>query len=168
MSLGEYISGIITVSAGMSLAVRLLPDKSGGDGLRHSVTQVMSLILTICLVAPLAPLLGGIVEKIRSGDYSVPAEDNAKNDLSGLYAELGKESGEEICHKLREMIAEKFEISEENITVYVNVTANEGGVSLDSVTVCLTGKAAWQNPHQIIEYVSKIAGCPCEVVTGRG
>lgn len=166
MTFGTYISGIVTVSIGVSVAVRILPEKTGNDGIRRSVIQVTSLILLICIVAPLAPLMGGIAEKIRSGAYSFSAEADS-GDLSGLYDALSRESGEQIRQKLCTQISNKFDLAEENVTVYVSVTADGEGVRLESVTVCLTGNAMWQDPHEIIRYVEKTAGCPCDVVTGR-
>lgn len=170
MTAGAYFGGILTLSAGFSLLVRLLPEGSGGsgDGLRRSLYRGVSLALTLCLLAPAVPLVKKIGETVLS-DSSDYLPSSAKSaDLSGLYSALSEVSGEEIGNYLAEALSEEFGISTENIRVDVSVTADAEGVRLIATKVTLYGTAVLTDPHAVISYTEKLTGSPVDVYCSVG
>ena len=170
MTAGAYFAGILTLSAGFSLLVRLLPEGSGGsgDGLRKSLYRGVSLALTLCLLAPAVPLVKRIGESAFHGTAEYLPSSAGSADLSGLYSAMSEVSAGEIGKYLESALSEKFGISPENVRVDVSVTSDAEGVRLTFTNVTLYGTAVLTDPHAVISYTEKLTGSPADVYCSVG
>ncbi|MDD6259564.1 MAG: hypothetical protein PUA74_00555, partial [Clostridiales bacterium] len=116
-------------------------------------------------VAPLGEGLSKVTELVRSGELTVPevAQDTAYGELASA---LERQSAAEINVALRERICSLFGLYEDDVTVSAQVSVTDGEVRLRRVYVIFSGRAMWQDPHPVIEYVEELCGVPCEVAQG--
>lgn len=159
MSFSDYTLRIVTAGAAASLAVRLIPESSGGRGLRRSVVYAVTVVLILCLISPLAPALASFGERAASGELNAEAYVGQEADLSRFYSAVAEEAGREIAGRIEEKTAERFAVAEGAVAADVRALAGESGVVILRVTLTLSGRGILIDPRELEDYVAGLTGC---------
>lgn len=158
----EYICGVVGSAMVISILMLMLPDSASEKELR-----LLGAVALICVIAaPLAGAAGRVRGFFESGIGEVTAAESAGGVSDGLIAALEEQSADEIGAALRDKICGRFGLDEADVTVRPQVAVKDGAVTLERVFVIFTGRAMWQDPHAVKEYVESVAGVPCEVAEG--
>jgi hypothetical protein len=80
---------------------------------------------------------------------------------------LAEESKKRIEKRLEELVCESFDVDSENVAVTVLVAVTDGAVSLDRVTVWLSGTALMTDPREIDSLIAEYTNAECEIVGGK-
>ena len=138
-----------------------------GSGVRRALDLCLSLCLLVAVVTPMGAVLrnaGKTVNEIVFESVIPEAEVSSGEAVSRLLAEESKIMIEE---RLEELVCKSFEIDGEGVTVTVSVDVTESGVSLDRVTVWLSGRALMTDPRMIKSLIAEYTDAECEIVGGR-
>lgn len=92
------------------------------------------------------------------------AEMPADEAVSALLAE---ESGRMIEERIEELVCGAFEIDCERVAVTARVGVTETGVSVDRITVWLSGTALLTDPREIKRFIAEYTDAECEIVGGK-
>ena len=160
--MAEYICGVVGAALIISVILLVLPEDAAAS---REVKLLGSLALLCVIVAPLGEGVRKVTELVRSGELTVPemAQDTAYGELASA---LERQSASEINAALRERICSQFGLYEDDVEVSVQVGVAGGEVRILRVYVIFGGRAMWQDPHPVIEYVEELCGVPCEVAQG--
>lgn len=107
----------------------------------------------ICLVC--MPL-SGLLHALSLGTLEVPEdwEQSAAEQETG-YEQFSKQV---LCGQLKLLLEQELGISQSEVQVYAEWDTEQ---TLTCVTLVLSGKAIWQDPAPIRDYVQELLGCPC-------
>lgn len=158
----EYICGIVGAALVVSVALLVLPD----DASAREVRLLGTLALICVIAAPLAGAAGRVRELFESGIVTVPDVRSDTDVPDELIAALERQSAGEIGEALRETVCRQFDLAAEDVEVRVRTAFADGKVTLERVYVIFTGRAMWQDPRPVKEYVESVAGAPCDVSEG--
>ncbi len=160
-----YICGVVGIASVGAVLLSLLPQDD-----RRSVGIICRLLLLSVLVLPLSGL-PDFVDKIGEL-YAVINESAAKEETGGIprgvLDALERQSRAEIADAIGEDICNRFDLSREDVEVrpQLEISEEDGDVRLLSVRLIFTGRAMWQDPHPVIEYVRQAFGVDCEIAEG--
>ncbi len=143
----------------------LYPDDN--SGVRRALDFCLSLCLLIAVVTPMGGMLRDAGEMINENvfEFVIPeAEMPADEAVSVLLAE---ESQELIEERLEELICEAFGLNGERVAVTASVSVKDSVVSLESVTVWLSGAALATDPREIKSLIAQYTDAECEIVGGK-
>lgn len=158
----EYLMSLIMAALTVGLVGALVPEGDGG-GLRRYVTFVGSLCVLILLISPITSVLG-FVGDLSDGGFDISLENTTEQyeeQFRQYITSLGEES---ISVELADVICEEFNISEQECHVKVDTYELQGEMAVGRVTVILSGKAIFQDPYEIEQYITGLLGCECTVV----
>ena len=164
MSVGEYFMSVVVSSVIAALVGMLYPDEKGG--IKKTLDFCISLFLLCVIIAPIGSMLAKARDEIDLGELDLALPDTDVSADSAIYASLVAAGREEIEKRLCELICNRQEISESEITVSASVRADENGVVIDKVTVFLYGKAMWSDPRAISALISEYTDAECLIVNG--
>lgn len=159
----DYLLTLVAASLIAAFVGILTPDGERG-GLSKHMKLLTSLFLICVLIAP----VGGAVEGLKSfldGGLSLPsldtdAEDNYREELDAV---LDDASAQYFADMLTQTVESQFSIATGDVACRVAWTREDGRLTPARVTVILSGKAIWQDPKPITDYVSALLGCECTV-----
>lgn len=158
-----YITTLIGTVIICTLAAMLTPEENGMLGY---VKLAAGLCVLCVAIAPLASFIQA-VQSFPSGDSFFEDSTGGENNFNQIYEEslLGA-SEESISEGLRGMICREFKLSSDEIEVFVKLKQTEGGeCKTESATVMFVGgKAILTNPHDVIDYVTELLDCRCEII----
>ena len=143
----------------------LYPDES--SGVRRALDFCLSLCLLIAVVTPMGGMLRDAGKMINENVFEsvIPeAEMPADEAVSSALAEKSKRM---IEGRLEELICKSFEINGEKVAVTASVDVSESGVSLERVTVWLSGTALMTDPREIKSLIAEYTDAECEIVGGK-
>lgn len=136
------------------------------DGERGGIAKHMKLLTSLFLVCVLInPLQSGIVglQKLMRGELSLPALDGTEQEdyLDEMEGALNGASVNYFCDMLTETIEGQFAIEKGSVRCLVQWEQTDGTLTPTRVTVVLSGKAVWKDPHAIEAFVTELLGCDC-------
>jgi hypothetical protein len=154
----EYFSTVIGVAVVCSLCTVISPDAE------VSYVKLIGGLCILCvLISPLSSFIGDAVNYIEDESFfeemygDVYVFENVEDIFDRALADASKS---EIERCLESMLCHTFEIREQEIEVYVSLEES----SVSDVSVVLSGKAVFTDPHGIIEYIEETLACRCEIV----
>lgn len=158
-----YITTLIGTVIICTLAAMLTPEENGMLGY---VKLAAGLCVLCVAIAPVTSFVEAVQEFPSAGEFF---EDGivSENNFEQIYEEslLGA-SQESMSEGLREMICREFKLSSDEIEVFVKLKETESGsCTIESATVMLAGgKAILTDPHKVIDYVTELLDCRCEII----
>ena len=143
----------------------LYPDDN--SGVRRALDLCLSLCLLISVVTPMGDMLKEAGEMIKGYDIEslIPEAEMSSDEV--VSAVLAEESQRIIEERLEKLICDAFEIDGERVAVTASVSVTEDGVSLDGVTVWLSGSALMTDPREIKELIAEYTDAECEIAGGK-
>ncbi len=157
-----YITTLIGTVIICSLAAMLTPEENGMLGY---VKLAAGLCVLCVAIAPLTSFIGSVMN-FEAGDGFFGDGSGSENNFSEIYEESLLGAGQTSASDgLKIMICREFGLSSDEIEVSVKLK-DEGEEFLpDSATVVLVGgKAILTDPHDVINYVTGLLGCRCEII----
>lgn len=161
-----YICGVVGVAAVGAVALSLFSREDG-----RALAVICRLLLLLAIASPLARL-PSLVEKIGE-IYSVIGDNGDESETgSGIpnevLAALERQSRAEIAEVIGEDICRRFGLAREDVEVrpQLDVSDDGGEVQLLLVRMIFTGRAMWQDPHPVMEYIEQAYGVTCEIAEG--
>lgn len=159
-----YVTTLIGTVIICSLAAMLTPEENGMLGY---VKLAAGLCVLCVAIAPLTSFIGAVMN-FELGDGFFGDGSGDENNFGQIYEESLLGAGQSSASEgLRVMICREFGLSADDIQV--NVKLNDEGEEYlpESVTVVLVGgKAILTDPHDVINYVTELLGCRCEIIYG--
>ena len=160
----EYIFILIGVSIICGIVQTLAPDSSG-DGIKKHVKLVSSLCILCLILAPISTIISGLSENgLKLGEWWGEGEVSEER-----YAEVYKESmeqytAEELGEKCKNMVADRFEIDRDIFDVNVFVVCENERLTVDRAVLSLHKTTDQNDPRLILEYISSLLECECEII----
>ena len=159
----EYIIGLLALAVCCAVVELLSPEGEGGGIARH-----IKLMTGLCLLCVLAT---PIVSLLRAG-ADLPARleaalsdwlairEEADRDFSDLFREEWEQMDLSLASQtVVGMLREKFDIADGDVSV--EVLLDEEQTRISCVRVALSGRAIWQNTHEIEAFIGETLGCEC-------
>lgn len=162
MSALEYVVGIVSASVAVSLIKLLFSDDGGG--VKKTLSYVLSVAMVSAVMLPLGGLLSEFLDGLENGKYSVDVNESEKGSLSALLDEAEKVSADELGAVLARRAEERFDLPERSVSVTLTLDFGES-VTITSLTVYLSGRAALEDPRRIKAFIFELTEFECEVVT---
>ena len=157
-----YVITLIGTVIICSLATMLAPEENGMLGY---VKLAAGLCVLCVAIAPLSSFAREMFDFRLDGGFVADGEGD-KNKWSEIYeGSLISASEESISEGLSAMICREFGLSGEEIDVSVKLSG-EGKAQRATVTLA-SGKAIFADPHRLIDYVTELLGCGCEIIYGQ-
>ncbi len=158
-----YITTLIGTVIICTLAAMLTPEENG----MYSYVKLAAGLCVLCVaISPLTSFIDA-VESFSLGDNFSQISPDGENNFNEIYEEslLGA-SEESISEGLRGMICREFKLGSDEIEVIVKLRETENGqCQTESATVVFVGgKAILTDPHDVIDYVTGLLDCRCEII----
>ena len=157
-----YITTLIGTVIICSLAAMLTPEENGMVG-------YVKLAAGLCVLCVAISPITSFVEAID--DFSIENGIVEGDDVEINFEEIYNQSivgasEESISQGLRDMICREFELDSDEIEVAVKLKDDgHGEYKTERATVVFAGgKAILTNPHEVIDYVTGLLGCSCEII----
>lgn len=157
----EYICSVVGAALIISVAALILPEDAPSS---REVKLIGALALLCVMAAPLGSAAARIKDIFADGAITLPEAGEVESDLLG--EALERQSAAEIGSVLKSEICRRFGLAEEDVRVTADVATEDGRIVLRRVYVDFTGRAMWQDPRPVREYVESEAGAPCEISEG--
>lgn len=157
----SYFLSLIAASMIASLVSILSPSGEKGGIAKH-MKLLTALFLVCVLISPLKETLLGLRAWL-DGEWELPGvelpeEDSYKQQLDQA---LEGASTTYFTQMLTQLLEQQFSISTGEVRCNVQWQTENGSMTPTRVTVILSGKAIWQDPEAIEEFVRKLLGCEC-------
>ncbi len=165
---GEYFVGVISAVVVGSAAELLPPEGEGGEA---KVFRFVVSLLVLCVIA--LPLLDGLTEVplslskqlddllARAGELSSDANVYAAEAAAYIRTASAEAAAEEIAL----LLAERFGVPIHCVRAEVTLGEDAEGMTVPlDIKVFFSGKAVFQNPYIVEEYLTALFGGICSVV----
>ncbi|MBE6660959.1 MAG: hypothetical protein E7605_06105 [Ruminococcaceae bacterium] len=161
----EYIIGLFALALCCAVVELLSPEGEGGGIARH-IKLMTGLCLLCVLVTPVVSLLRsgidlpGRLEAALSDWLAI--RDQADKDFSDRWQEEYEQMDAAFASQtIAVMLRDEFSIAEGDVCVEVMPNADQTRIS--HVRVGLSGRAIWQNTHEIERFIIETFGCECTI-----
>ena len=158
----EYLLALLAASLCAMLIGFFAPSGVGG-GLSAHLKLLLSLVLICVLVSPLAEV-SDTVRDWLAGDLPFWETDEREEDYrTQLEDSLSNTSKSYFIQMLTETLRREFSLEDGEVRCVVQWNAEETDIRPTRVTVLLSGRAIWKDPHAIKDYVEALLQCECVV-----
>lgn len=146
-----YLLTLFGASLTVALVDLLVPERG-----KRTVRFLSALFLLCVLAAPLPNAFRAV------RDYTLPnaAQDARAEYESRMQDAMDSASRTYFAQTLTDLIAEQFDLTEGTVRCAI-VWQSDAGAVPKQITVLLSGKAIWQDPTPIEEFVRDLIGCDC-------
>ncbi len=150
------------VASLLAAMVNLLAPDGRGGGISKHLKFLTSLFLVCVLIVPIKDAIDGLY-KLANGEITLPWLDVTDKDDYTDRTEDALDSASEayFTQMLTQNLVSRFSLSADDLRC--DVTWEEEGEERRParVRVILSGKALWQDPHAIEDYIRDLLGCDC-------
>jgi hypothetical protein len=159
----EYIIELFALALCCAVVELLSPEGEGGGIARH-IKLMTGLCLLCVLVTPVVSLLSSGIDlparlEAALSDW-LSIRDQADKDFSDRWQEEYEQLDVTFASQtIAGMLQDKFLIAAGDVSV--EVVPDESQSLISHVRVALSGRAIWQNTHEIEQYIEKTLGCEC-------
>ena len=159
-----YITTLIGTVIICSLVAMLTPEDKGMLG----YVKLAACLCVLCVaISPVTSFIRAVMD-FEVGESFLGSGSDGKNNFDEIYEENLLGAGQKSASEgLRSMLCREFGLDSEEIEVSVKLSEaeNEYKYVAESVTVIfVSGKAMFTDPHDVIDYVSELLGCRCEII----
>lgn len=156
-----YVIGLFGLAVCCALVELFSPEGEGGGISRH-VKMLSGVCLLLVLWTPLSALLrggGDLPERLANAIENWLSEgEERQEDFSQIWQ--GEQERLDLMYAsetIKQLLIDRFEISDEDITVQVET--DETGERMSLVRIALRGQAIWRDTHQMQSYLNEILQC---------
>ena len=158
-----YLTSLLIAALLVAFFAILSPN--GERGGLFARQKLLSSLFLICVI--LSPLQGAMhtLSDFFSGDLSIfnaPSQNEAIDYQEQLEAAVNTSSKQYFTQLLCQTLCEQFAISSDDLRCTVSWKEGEAATP-QSITVILSGKAIWKDPHEIEQFTDALLGIPCDV-----
>ena len=160
-----YLISLISAALLVALVNILSPD-GGKNGISGHVKLLTSLFLVCVIITPLATFVKKLQqtdpEDLFPSDFYSPESSELESEWQSA---IDQASTAYFGELLTQSLQKEFSIEEGSVRcviVWEQASGNEA-LTPTRVTVILSGKAIWQAPKPIQEYVTSLLGCECNI-----
>lgn len=160
----QYLLSVIIISIAIGLTEVMVSDMHGMKGYIRTIGLLCVLVVAL---SPLAQALSDIndsfFENIKNS--ITDGADMSDEDYSEMLNEYLKSfSQNSYKSEIKRLLNEKFDISEEESFVELELELSDDTMSVTEIRILLTGSAIFKNPYDIEDYFKNLAGCECQVL----
>ncbi len=157
----DYLLTLIAASLVAVLVGILSPDGERGGIAKH-MKLLTSLFLVCVLISPLQSGIEGL-QRLMRGELSLPELNGSEQEdyPDMMEGALNDASVNYFCDMLTVTIEKQFGIEAGEVRCLVAWEQEGETLTPTRVTVVLSGKAIWKDPHAIEEFVTELLGCDC-------
>ncbi len=129
------------------------------------VRKYIRLVGSLCIICAIAaPVLGAV----GSGEIDLGGLIEGSDD-EGHYEEifgnsLLQGSKKQAQESLKSEIIKKYDLPEDSIEVRLEVSEDNGKLSIRRAAVILYGSAVFADPEEICDLINERVGCECDIV----
>lgn len=153
--MNKYISSILIISLVGGIVNSLLDNFKDT---KKYVNYFLSLIMVICMISPIASLLGNL-STIKENFYNYFDELTNNESLNGNNEIIINTGTEAIIKGIKNTIIENFDFDENEIIVNLETdTTNIEAIKITKINVILTGKASWSDVDTVKKYLENVVG----------
>ncbi len=138
-----------------------------GSGVRRALDFCLSLCLLVAVVTPMGSMLKDTGEAIDGSVFKSVIPEAEIPSGEAVSALLEEESQRMIEERIEELVCKSFDLDREKVAVTASVSVTESGVSLETVTVWLSGTALLTDPREIESLIAEYSDAECEIVGGK-
>ena len=155
----EYVITLMAASLLVGMIGVLIPKPHKG------YVRFLCGLCMICLLArPLAGTLGAW-ELFTISDGEQEKQEDALYDE--IYQNTIRDfNAGKIADALKDMISKDFSLSQEDLSIAVELEEIEEKIVIKKTTVSLSGNAVLQDPRELVSYLEGMLGCQCVIVYG--
>ncbi len=159
-----YFGTLIAASLAAALVGILCPEGERG-GIGKHMRLLISLFLVVVIASPLSQALQWLADAVDGGIVLPEMQAPLPEDYQGKLDSALDAAGEVyFAQMLIQCLEAELGIGTGDVRCEVSwQTDDSGKTSPARVTVVLSGKAIWQDPHVIEEFVTALLACPCQV-----
>jgi hypothetical protein len=156
-----YLLSLVGAALVAALVNILTPSGERGGIAAHQ-RLITSLFLVCVLIAPLEgaiKALRGLANGDLTGILQVTPPDQGEFGEQ-LNEALDSSSRQYFTQMLTQTVSEAFAIPLDEIRCTVSWEESEQAPA--RVTVILSGRSIWKDPHAVADFVEQLLGCPCD------
>lgn len=158
-----YILSIVGAALLCAVVTSLSPDGKNGGIVKH-VRLLAALALLCVIVGPALSFVKTLVNADFNSYISVPTDDLYSSSEKLFAEKLSEMNAAGLENEIEKCLASEFDINVNDMSVRAEYEASGDGVRFTRILVTLSGKAMFQNPHKIEDYVKTVTGLPCDCV----
>jgi hypothetical protein len=156
----EYIFSLVCVSLVATVFKILCPRDATSQ---KSVRFLISIVIISAIFLPSSRF-----GELLNTDYFASFEEmlgsyGEGTDNSDFSESFERYGAEYVNAEIKKDVCKSFNVSESNCRTVASFEMKEGALCLERISVILSGKAIWKDPHAIEEYVRNTYGCACNV-----
>lgn len=120
----------------------------------------VKLLCSLCIVCLVCAPVATLIRELGSGEWEIP-EEWFLPDSEDVEQDYEQMADGMLAGQLQVLLEQQFGLDPTCCRIYVEWS---GQNRVEAVTLVLSGKAIWQDPDPIKEYVQGLLGCQCTVV----
>ena len=159
----EYLFSLVCISLFCSVFGLLSFGGKGGDA---GVRRVLSLVILIAVFAPLPGLISDLAKSDLDNIADLVGDTGGEDDTDRFIEGLEMYGAQYVNAEISRDVSQRFDAAESEISAIASFGMKDGALYLEKITVILSGKAIWKNPHEIEKYVEERYGCNCVSAIG--
>ena len=117
-------------------------------------------LCALCMICIVCAPLSGAMQALQQGEWEIPEAWLGENEQD-LEADFEQFSKQMLAGQLTLRLEREFSIASGDVEVLVTWENEERPAY---ITLLLSGKAIWQDPGPLKDYVKDLLGCECIVV----
>ena len=156
-----YVIGLFSLAVCCALVELFSPEGEGG-GISQHIKMLSGVCLLLVLWTPLTALFrggGDLPGRLSSAiENWLGAGEESWEDFSQIWQ--GEQERLDLMYAsetIKQLLVDRFEISDEDITVQVET--DETGERISLVRVALKGRAIWLDTHKMQSYITEMLQC---------
>lgn len=154
----EYILSVISVAALGCVALGVCPEGEG-QGIKKTVSLIMSLLLILSVGSPLMGLIESFnIEEAKNSLF--PSAYDYEEAWLGTFMSITEE---EVRLAVCDILTSEFGLEEDDFSVCCVLEEYEDSFKVKSITVRMRGKGLLKNPRGIEAHLTELLGCDCSV-----
>ena len=156
----EYFLSIALSSVLVSVISLLCPH---GKGLEKAFRTTVAVVMILVIFSPITRALAGL-DKLDLDGFDGIFDEEGSEQLTDKFAESFERYGADYVNAaIRSDVCNALGVKESNCRALASFKMQEGALCPKKITVILSGKAIWHDPHEIEDYVEEKYGCECAV-----
>lgn len=152
LDMSGYLYTLALAAVVISVVCAVVPGGMNGN------LRALCALCMICLIC--APLTG-VIGALTDADWEIPESWLGQDTEAVPEQDYEQFSKQMLAGQLALLLQEKFSLSPAEVRVYAEWDTDG---TPERVTLVLSGKAIWQDPDPIRDYVEKLLGCECVIV----
>ncbi len=156
----EYVFSLVCVSLIAALFTLLCPEDAT---LQKGFRFVLVLVIMCAVFLP-----SESVKAILDGSYAENFEglfgsQDEEFDASHFADSFEKYGAQYVNAQIKKDICAVFNIADSDCRIVSSFGMKDGGLYFEKITIMISGKAVWKDPHAMEDHITENYGCKCDV-----